>query len=118
MRCIDHALEDDEEARQVNTFLEFDIANVRDIKGLNELRKNLATSSEELLNAAANCLHVCQEACVNVWRTRKPSDLSEKQARWANARITNWNRKVRDWFKPRPKCNNWKKDIFFNVRTK
>jgi hypothetical protein len=109
VRCIDHALEDDEKARQVNTFLEFDIANVKDIKGLNELRKNLATSSEELLNAAANCLHVCQEACVNVWRTRKPSDLSEKQARWANARITNWNRKVRDWFKPIPKSNKWKR---------
>lgn len=101
VRCIDHALEDDEKARQVNTFLEFDNAHVKDIKGLKELRKNLATSSEKLLDAAANCLYTCQETCINVWRTREPSDLTEKQARWTTARITNWNRKVRDWFKPK-----------------
>lgn len=109
VRCIDHVLEGDEKARQVNTFLEFNLRNVSDIKGLNGLRKNLATSSEKLLDAAANCLHVCQETCINVWRTRKPSDLSEKQARWATARVTNWNRKVHDWFKPRPKSNKWKR---------
>lgn len=98
-RCNKHKNLDDQIARNINTYLEFDKKDAKKINDIDDLFKKLSNSPDDLIDAAANCLYICQCICLDVWKKRDLNSLNFKQRQWTTARVTNWNLKVRKWFK-------------------
>ena len=98
-KCNEHKNQDDEIAKQIITYLEFNRKDAKEINDINELFKNLSKSPDNLIDAAANCLSVCQYVCLDVWKKRDSNKFNPKQRLWTTARVTNWKKKVRQWLK-------------------